>query len=1635
MDTKKDIVTSQASGTTLRRPIQIVKKRSGPLDDALKELYQELSDASATIGTTASTATQAAFTVWQPSSRDTSLKFPSFTVTAASPQLARRRPTIKEKEKKRERWLLTRKTWKYMTDAGRKLIPEGAQNCKEDIAKIEANFQQICSNEPRFILWRRKSSYPGAVRNSKQRLKHLLQHTGQKGSNTIEAIEQEEAHNADQVIDLLQSFLKLDEMCKTTTLLSSKTVRPDQTASPSARRPDSRTLRTNSGNITSRGPNFFALQLPNDLQQLNEIDELLERLRRISRSARVNEFTIPPNDITPAILQDKVLLKQIYNSLKKQQLHRVLSTHSTPSLKATRPNIRHSSSLSSLQNFGDNVNRVVKFGGSTKDQNLNLEPSNQETIIQLRKTATKLTIPSASITGAVPKNQLLSIPKDTSIKPMPPTPAPRTRKPPNALNLPALNKNSTNNVPLRHVKQPQAVKYFNSCGTQTNFVPLQEIKRLAEEYKNLKQEEASLKALLSCTPSATDDEMEKGASSTTTTSPQHHHRRKSSIDNEDISQSVSDTIKRYLRMARKKSVNDDNSNRFKRVNYDRNLRNIKAKGEINPPGMDEDNSKAVQTLDAWPVICLDFIRGKETYSILEGAHAEWQRALDERIQKKLEYDQKICLNNATSIPALSSCGSSSAPTSPTSPVTFSGAIHNLEARQANHGIGSSMGSLRHVGSQFLSNLWHGTSSSAAATPDDEDTGNSSAERNVPNHSSSFLKFHRSSKYDHSPIMNDSAAKGASLSTTMQKSKSSSNVGQFVTRKILKSRSKSQSRPNTQASVSKWAPAEKCSWTSENGDFIVIQDSCLQNLTDIEAKILQRVAIEKINELNIGVNVLLNSKPQKRRVLAKKKAMTTSFFDVSKKEDQKQGGPGLFGNSLEWCVINDKKRGNNLKASTDRGSRNSLAALFRGGSSNAVTNKLDENVRSYESLPSSTFSLVTSLSSDNNCHSGRASSTKSSTGYFGNLSSMQKQISRSQSDIRRHSQELDLQDPSYFKEQSEIANQNALQVPTFITSCIKYLEEHGLHKVGLFRVSTSKKRVKQMREDFNKNAVTDIREETCPHDVATLIKEFLRDLPEPLLCSGLYKAFLETQRIRNRRLQLEAISHLVKLLPAAHRDTLYVLFKFLARVASCSDDVIGHDGNVQVCGNKMDSNNLATVFAPNILRTNLSNTSSSDVTCGNSIEQESMNDAINVVRIMIDHYEEIFKVPAELIDIVYSHMLDACPEKLYSICEQRIQSISNIGNSWSSLNNSEQSLSPMTTTSASNVSSSIVGSVVGVCPSTLPSLNTIAKRLYTRESVMHDNDACRLTEAATNGSDDGKRSSNMHSGRHSMTQKLRQNGRKGNITNSDMVERRQSSPNILGKAAILSASLQIQVPGAQAGHLKLTGTTPQKKTKSILNEKIAYDLDDITTGVSNSLSSHRMDHFDYSDISYLEKATKNQEMKHVHQYIPIAGSLSISTKIERSTNDYRPVQIVQERKQHQIHNNRPNYLRLQSTTQALLTAPTQYASVEPEESLKQSIGDISNPNTYDSLLRRNTENLVHKSPASISNFGGVILRSKTADFENVYTNKQHQQKQLQSQEMERSPIQDATVSLTTTSNANLYKRQELIKSAKYGSEKK
>lgn len=41
-----------------------------------------------------------------------------------------------------------------------------------------------------------------------------------------------------------------------------------------------------------------------------------------------------------------------------------------------------------------------------------------------------------------------------------------------------------------------------------------------------------------------------------------------------------------------------------------------------------------------------------------------------------------------------------------------------------------------------------------------------------------------------------------------------------------------------------------------------------------------------------------------------------------------------------------------------------------------------------------------------------------------------------------------------------------QVPLIVTACTKYLEENGLQTVGIFRVSTSKKRVRQVSDEIS-----------------------------------------------------------------------------------------------------------------------------------------------------------------------------------------------------------------------------------------------------------------------------------------------------------------------------------------------------------------------------------------------------------------------------------------------------------------------------------------------------------------------------------------------------------------------------------------
>lgn len=91
-----------------------------------------------------------------------------------------------------------------------------------------------------------------------------------------------------------------------------------------------------------------------------------------------------------------------------------------------------------------------------------------------------------------------------------------------------------------------------------------------------------------------------------------------------------------------------------------------------------------------------------------------------------------------------------------------------------------------------------------------------------------------------------------------------------------------------------------------------------------------------------------------------------------------------------------------------------------------------------------------------------------------------------------------------------------------------------------------------------------------HDVAGLVKQFLRVLPEPLLTYRLYSPFVQAVRLAKDEQSLHAIKLLSLELPEANLHCVVFLLRLLRDV-------------VQSTGNRMSASNLAAIFTPNLLR--------------------------------------------------------------------------------------------------------------------------------------------------------------------------------------------------------------------------------------------------------------------------------------------------------------------------------------------------------------------------------------------------------------------------------------------------------------------
>ncbi|KFP88614.1 Rho GTPase-activating protein 6, partial [Acanthisitta chloris] len=207
-----------------------------------------------------------------------------------------------------------------------------------------------------------------------------------------------------------------------------------------------------------------------------------------------------------------------------------------------------------------------------------------------------------------------------------------------------------------------------------------------------------------------------------------------------------------------------------------------------------------------------------------------------------------------------------------------------------------------------------------------------------------------------------------------------------------------------------------------------------------------------------------------------------------------------------------------------------------------------------------------------------------------------------------------------------------QVPRIVDRCCTHIETHELTVAFIFLISS----ISKLREEFDRGLDVFLDEHQSVHDVAALLKEFLRDMPDSLIPRELYNAFLSTASMEGPA-QLSALQLLLFLLPPCHSDTLHRLLRFLsevARHAECSWDPDGRE----IPGNKMTVSNLATVFGPNILQKEKPGEKDA---CALNFEESAA--IILVLQILIEHHQTLFTVSPEMQSDILRRLFQTDPD--------------------------------------------------------------------------------------------------------------------------------------------------------------------------------------------------------------------------------------------------------------------------------------------------------------------------------------------------------------------------------------------------------
>ncbi|XP_052795621.1 uncharacterized protein LOC128228372 [Mya arenaria] len=464
------------------------------------------------------------------------------------------------------------------------------------------------------------------------------------------------------------------------------------------------------------------------------------------------------------------------------------------------------------------------------------------------------------------------------------------------------------------------------------------------------------------------------------------------------------------------------------------------------------------------------------------------------------------------------------------------------------------------------------------------------------------------------------------STAMHKSKSP-----LAPHRILPKRWRSKPR-NSTAGQCLWSPEGNCTWCNVSGRRVVLRPISILQLSEAERLALQKIVLQKIQSCDLGCPVLIPKEPResgrrKKHLLSIKRSKSANLTGIIHGLSEKDNKHGLvFGIPLKKCIANDNDLQRKRNSGTLKERKESDVILHRQGnrkSSSSSQGSLENCVNYANSF---TESQKRNASSDSLSESESSRNTNSSL-----------------TDALSHTRHGSLGQSSV-----PLYATGPPQVPHIVKACFQHIETYGLRVLGIFRVGCSKKKTNQLRDEFDSGVEVKLNESHNPHEVGAVLKEYFRDLPEPLLTRDLYSPLIAAKGLPNLERQLEITRMLVSLLPVPSRDTLWALLQFLNNVEKHSTDAVDERGET-LPGNKMDSHNLATLFGPNILHKAKQTEKEFAV---ESIERaEERKDVIAVIKTMIDHHQTVFQIPASLHDDVLRLLLETDPETTEQILKR------------------------------------------------------------------------------------------------------------------------------------------------------------------------------------------------------------------------------------------------------------------------------------------------------------------------------------------------------------------------------------------------